>query len=328
MVHKVWCGAIGFGMAVTAALPAFADNVPYRTPIRRAVLEDARMLDESFQRASFDLAVTRKSGVVPRFFVDRLPRDLGNLQGKARHEAFIRILLPLVAKANEVIAQQRARYLAIVRTEAAGGFLTRNERAWLREFAQLYGINALQTEKGARRIDVVPPSLVVAHAIQASDWGADAPAIADNALFGDFTGPSGAEFPSLLNAVMAHMYRVNTHYRFAEFRRQRARARAAGRQLSGLALAEAYRAGAPELGAALATLIRRYDLAALDGAALPRDAGATLVALTRNEPVREADEKDKDDALLPSLYFDPDRQDPSDRFAAPLPGGKYGDSLR
>ena len=226
MVHKAWCGAAAFGVALTMGMPAFGDNVPYRMPVKSALIEDADMLDDAFRRANFDLAVTRKTGVAPRFFLDRLPRDLSALQGKARQEAFIRIVLPLVVKANEIIARQRARYLAIARTEAAGGFLTRNERAWQREFAKLYNVRAARPGDGAARIDVIPPSLIIAHAIQASDWGADVPAIEDNVLFGQYARSGAAGFPSLLNAVMAHMYRVNTHRHFAEFRKMRAKARA------------------------------------------------------------------------------------------------------
>jgi len=327
MVRKVWSGMVAFGMAITAGLPAFGDNVPYRMPVKRATVDSALMLDDAFRRADFDLAATRKTGVVPRIFLDRLPQDMTRLQGKARQEAFIRILLPLIVKANEIIEQQRARYLAIANSEATGGFLTRNERAWILEFAQLYGARATQTEKAARRIDIVPPSLVIAHAIQASDWGSDVAAAEGNILFGEHAR-SEPGYPSLVNGVMAYLHRVNTHYRFAEFREARARARAAGRPLSGLALADAFKVGAPDLGDALTTLIRRHDLAALDAASLPRDTGATLVALLRTERVRESGKEEKDEDRYPNLYFDPDRQDPSDRFANPLPDKSYGENLR
>lgn len=320
MVHKIWNGAIALGLALGAGLPARADNVPYNIPVKRAVIDAAAMLDDEFRRARFDLAATRQSGVAPRFFLDRLPRDLSALRDKARQDAFIRILLPLAAKANEIIARQRDRYLAIAHAEATGGFLTRNERDWLAACAGLYGARPTETDKVARRIDVVPPSLVIAHAIQASDWGADAPAVERNALFGD---AGDAAYPSLLNAVMAHIHQVNTQLRFAEFRRQRALARMSGRALSGPALADAFKAGAAAPGDALAMLMRRHDLAALDSATLPRNTGATLVALVRTEPVPQAAKEDVDESLYPNLFFDPDRQDPSDRFAEPLPDGKY-----
>lgn len=323
MVHKAWSGFAAFVIALIAGSPAFADNVPYRTPVKRAVVDSARMLDDAFRRADFDLAATRKTGIVPRFFVDRLPVDMRRLQGRARQEAFIRILLPLVAKANEIIAQQRDRYLEIVETEARGGFLSRNERDWLFRYARLYGSGALKVDQTARRADVIPPSLVIAHAIQASDWGANIPAVEDNALFGDYAPPGVTGFPSLLNGIMAYMHMVNTHHRFAAFRRQRANARAAGRPLTGPDLADAYKAAAPDLGGSLTTLIKTYDLAALDAAGLPRDTGATLVALVRYLPELETNEKNKDNSLQPSVYFDRDLQDPSDRFANPVPGNKY-----
>lgn len=328
MVHKVWSGAAAFAVALTLGLPAFGDNVPYRMPVERAVIDDAVMLDDEFRRAKFDLAMARKTGVVPRFFVNRLPRDLSGLRGKARQDAFIRILLPLVVKANEIIAQQRARYLAIAEAEATGGFLTRNERAWLLEIAQLYGAKGVRTEIAAHRIDVIPASLVIARAIRASDWGADVPTIEDNVLFGEFAGSGDAGFPSLLNSVMAYMHKVNTHRRFAAFRKQRAKARASGRALSGPGLVDAFRAGTTEIGDALRTLIGRHDLAALDNASLPRDTGATLVALDRNVTVREKAMEEKDDGRYPNLFFDPDRQDPADRFANPLPRKKYEDIPR
>lgn len=323
MVYKICSGVIAVAVVLGAGLPALADNVPYRIPVKRAVVENTATLDDEFRRARFDLAATRKTGVAPRFFLDRLPRDLSALQGKARQDAFIRILLPLVVKANEIIARQRDRYLAIAHAEATGGFLTRNERDWFAACADLYGAKATETEKVARRNDVVPPSLVIAHAIHASDWGADTRAVENNVLFGDAAGVGNGPVPSLLNAVMAYIHGVNTQMRFAEFRRQRALTRAAGRPLSGPALADAFKAGAAVSGETLAMLIRRHDLAALDFATLPPDAGATLVALVRPEPIPEAPKEDVDEGLYPNLFFDPDRQDPADRFAEPLPNDKY-----
>jgi Bax protein len=205
--------------------------------------------------ADLDLAKVRAGAVlVPRVRVTGLPERLTDLDDVARRKAlFVRTLLPPVLKANRKIARQRDLIQALRRLDPDWAALTPALRGKLRRLAERYGTEPGDFETLLRRVDRIPPGLVLAQAAIETGWGTSRFAQQGNALFGEHTRDPDAAgltprgrpdagfkvraFGSLGAAVAAYMHNLNTHPAYRELRAIRARARAAGRRPSGLAMA-------------------------------------------------------------------------------------------
>lgn len=183
---------------------------------------------------------------VPRLALAALPRDFASLRDVSQRKTlFLQSVLPLVLLVNEEIRALRAE-LARAVTEAAGADgASPQRRAFLAAVAARYGVDDGAWTALLRRVDTVPVSLALAQAVQESGWGRSRFARGGNALFGQRTWrddvpglvpaerADGAEhrvrsFPDLLSAVRTYMHNLNTHPAYAEFRRDRALARARG----------------------------------------------------------------------------------------------------
>lgn len=201
------------------------------------------------------VAATASGGgdqVVPRRLADVLPNDLDALDSvAARKRAFVRIVLPLALKANEDIAADR-RFAR--RAIACGHVGKRLDAAAHQRLNRLFeSYDAANAEVLLRRLDTVPPSLVLAQGAIESGWGTSRFARQGNALFGQRTSNAGqglkphgldadtpvrvAAFPHLLASVRAYIHNLNTHAVYRSFRERRAALRKAGRPVDGSALA-------------------------------------------------------------------------------------------
>ena len=167
---------------------------------------------------------------------------------------FFRAIGPLALRSNELISADRKRLQALQESPSA------EDSNWLQGLATVYGLdtnefnsNAALKEQLLLRVDIVPPSLILAQAAEESGWGTSRFAFTGNALFGQWTwGGDGmlpaqqrdgkgdykiASFESPLDSVRAHALNLNSHSAYSEFRQQRAALRAANERISGLALA-------------------------------------------------------------------------------------------
>lgn len=233
-------------------------------------------------------AVRRGEREVPRRFFTSLPRDLAGLRtGAERKSAFLKVALPLVLKTNETLLERRARILRLRRLQAHGIALPRNDRRWLDLMAKRYHLKRLDFEALSRRVDIVPPSLALAQAIEESGWGTSRFAREGNALFGQWTfgGEKGMRplgrrsgalhsvrsFDDLTAAVHAYAHNLNTHPAYRRFRQRRAERRHQGASLDGFDLAGTlvgYSERREAYVEALRRLIRRNGLGQFDAARL------------------------------------------------------------
>ncbi len=248
----------------------------------------------AFDRQGYDhSAPTGKRAAVPRVFLTALPRDLPDLDDTAaRKRAFTLIVLPLVLRANEILANERRQVLELAARIEAGRAPRAAERAWIEAMATRYGLKTtgapsaiLSTLK--RRVDIVPPSLAIAQAAIESGWGSSRFALEGNALFGqwDEEGVDGMvpadrdpgrtyaikRFDSLLDSILDYMRNLNSHRAYRKFRAHRAELREAGQPLAGPELAQflgAYSQQGQKYLRALNSIITGNDLAPLDGANL------------------------------------------------------------
>ncbi|HKL64326.1 MAG TPA: glucosaminidase domain-containing protein [Woeseiaceae bacterium] len=180
--------------------------------------------------------------------------------GAERKERFFAFMRPLIREENARILEQRERLQSLVAEEDAEEEIGWFDRRWLRGLAEKYGLDPEEAETDAlierllMRVDIVPVSLALAQAAKESGWGTSRFAREGNNLFGQWCyepgcglvpharGPGRSHevrvFDSPRASVASYLRNINTHRGYRELRQARARLRAAGRPLSGLALAE------------------------------------------------------------------------------------------
>ncbi len=205
-----------------------------------------------------------------------------------RKHAFFKYLLPLIHQANGRLLQAR-HHLQRLRGQVQERNLHIGEALWLSLLAEQYrvpvqhGYNDEFFARLLRRIDVIPPSLVMAQAANESGWGTSRFAREGNNLFGEYCftpgcgmlpleRPSGrqfevARFASPYHSVQSYLLNLNRHDSYLGLRKFREQSRRENRPLSGIKLAEGL-GRYSERGAAyiqdIQALIEHNDLAHYD----------------------------------------------------------------
>jgi Bax protein len=209
---------------------------------------------------------------------------------------FFRTLLPLVVVENERLRAER-RWLAEVMRN--GYLATFAQRARLQRLLDAYGmerdamIDADLLERLYRRIDVIPPGLVLAQAANESGWGTSRFSREVNNLFGEWTYRAehgvvplrrrdGAShyvrrFDSLRHSVRSYLNNLNRNRAYRSLRALRASLRRQGREPDALILAGGlarYSARGGAYVAEIRTMIRSNGLNELGPLNLARSARA------------------------------------------------------
>jgi Bax protein len=221
---------------------------------------------------------------VPALNIEHFPADMATLPNDRKKRLFFQTLLPIVLAENARISQQRAFVEARFSDESPDS----EAQAVLQEIANQYGItkpldDAAVRKRLLRRVDTVPPALVLAQAAKESGWGTSRFARQANNLFGVWTwqadqglapllADAGAThyvraFPDLRASVRDYLYNINVGHAYLALRKLRARTRAAGKKPTALQLARAlgkYSAHGARYVGAIDGLIRHNDLTTLD----------------------------------------------------------------
>ena len=221
-----------------------------RKPVAVQYVAPPLKLQPLFEKMGYRLEYVRRYGDVPRLFLASLPADLQQIQQpKERKILFIKMALPLILHANEMILWDRKTLLKLLDKSRIGKTVSTGEQAWLNKKAQEYGLAEPNLTELVRRIDVIPPSLALAQAAEESGWGTSRFAREGNAIFGQRTwrGRNGIEparreegktfkvraFNRLIDGVMSYTRNLNGHIAYDEFRRAREAQRRLGRGLDG-----------------------------------------------------------------------------------------------
>lgn len=163
-------------------------------------------------------------------------------EGEDRKRILVEVLLPMVLKANERVFAQRMVVERIARSLPS---LERHEEETLWALARIYRVEATTREEAVRellmRVDVLPPSLVLAQAAIESGWGTSRFSHEGNNVFGlrTHTGngmvPLGrppeesyavSRFENLQSCIDYYLWNINTNPLYEPLRRIR---RACGR---------------------------------------------------------------------------------------------------
>jgi len=262
-------GFLGFQSVCDSAEKATASalGVDADRPVERFKFDSGAQLEKLIN----DLKYTPEAwqaGIreVPRLYITNIPprwRDKTSkeLDVVTKKRVFFRLLGPLILRSNELIQADRDRVTLIIKALRAGTAVSPEDQTFLRETAVAYkviegeaGLNdrSLQ-DKLLRRVDTLPPSLVLAQTAEESGWGTSRFAVEGNALFGMWTwGDKGvkplqqrsglgnykiAAYETPLQSVIAYMHNLNTHQAYRELRARRAELRKAGTKVTGWELA-------------------------------------------------------------------------------------------
>ena len=276
---------------VMPAPPPVAPELPESANLRAGRLSPSAPLAAPARvvpafRAGYDLEAVRSGARnVPRLFAASLPGGLESMSVGQRKRAFITVVLPVILRQNERVLADRKRLLAFV-SAPPDGPRRQADRAWLAGLAERYRTGA-SVNRLLRRVDLVPPSLMLAQAAEESGWGTSRFAVLGNALFGQWTHTSGAglvpldrppgatheikAFKTLGDSVSGYTRNLNSHRAYAGMRRLRAQMRESGDPIGGYALAgtlESYSRRGPAYVDSLQRIILANGLTELDGVRL------------------------------------------------------------
>ena len=252
---------------------------------------DLEALQNLFKK--HDYTWDRLESGVPPIIVTRFPEDLNpRVKAEEKKQTFLLSLLPMVLLANQAIAAERLEVETLF-DRLDQGQLTVFEQQRLREIADDYKIAGDPlTDRRIRalllhRIDILPPSLVLAQAATESGWGTSRFAREGNNLFGQRTYRTGngivpaqraegathevKRFGTLFASVRSYMRNLNTHNAYRELREVRARLRRSGSKLDCTALAAGLDAYSERNGHYIAyvrSIIRDNDLAKANASTL------------------------------------------------------------
>lgn len=217
------------------------------------------------RQLNFDLGEIHKGkSIIPRNFLSYLPKSLPmETQVRRKKDLFVKTMLPLILRANELILEDREKLIAIDQNMEQGKPLSPRARRWVTPLLKRYRIplkagqiTHLHIEKLLDRMDIIPPSLALAQAAIESGWGSSYFAQNYQAIFGQWTWnpedkgvipkrrPEGMThriraFDYLLDSILAYMINLNRHPAYQKLRDRRTELKKHKLPITGHALAPA-----------------------------------------------------------------------------------------
>ena len=186
-----------------------------------------------------------------------------------KKEIFYRAMLPLILHANSMVLDRRSRLLEVEQAFRSGDGIAAGDLELLRSAAVLLRVTDAESaaEVGPEhadfakildellyKLDIIPAGLALGQAAYESGYGTSRFAVEGNAFFGQWTyGGKGlvpeqqrkslgdhriAAFDWPFDSVRGYFINLMSHPAYEEFRRLRAEARAAGRPLRSMELAD------------------------------------------------------------------------------------------
>ena len=203
-----------------------------------------------FNAYEYSFKKVRDSRLAPRIFVKSIPDDSHKIKDvKTKKQLFIKMMLTIALKVDEEIELERKDFLSIYEKIEKEEPLSKEDKIKIDGFAKKYRTKSKFSDDRKypvlvkslfNKIDILPPSMVIAQAIEESGWGTSRFARLGNALFGEWswdgTGmiPRGREkgeiyrvktFKTTLDSVRSYMRNINSHKNYYQLRIKRKEAR-------------------------------------------------------------------------------------------------------
>lgn len=173
---------------------------------------------------------------------------------------FIRSLVPMIQRANQEILLQRRHLLKLQHLYQQHHSLPETDVYWLQNLADEYDVDAFGvTDANAwqslvTRVDIIPPALAIAQAVEESQWGTSRFAQEANNYYGErcfsegcgiipANRPAGSHFEvqtfeSEYDSVKSYLHTLNTHTEYLYLRQLRFWQRQNNEPISGLSLVQ------------------------------------------------------------------------------------------
>jgi len=196
----------------------------------------------------------------PPLRLQRFPNDIHLIRTTSeKKNFFFQSLLPLALLGNQEIHRDRDQLLQIFDQVDNGNGLSLHQHEALIDIQRYYKHDGdiindpASREKLLRRVDTIPPSLILAQAANESAWGMSRFAQHANNIFGEWTFTPGTglvpkgrpegetyevkRFNSLYDSVRSYLRNLNTHNAYRSLRLTRERIKKNGLEPTGYTLA-------------------------------------------------------------------------------------------
>lgn len=253
-------------------------------------------LEKQYEQYDYKDYIYMPDWVYPPIFLTNLPTDFAKITDvNRRNKLFLQIIGPLALKLSDELRQERLTVRELRAAFLTGADLTPEQEKFIEEKAAQYDIFTRMT--GRRRYDIllkrlelkvniVPPSLLMAAAAIESDWGANRIVREGNSLYkeldwytnqglkpqDDQQDPSYRykTFPSLYDSMKSYALRLNSNVNYEQMRLYRAEIEYREKPVTGRALAHTllFASNLKNFAGLLDYTITFYELANFDEAEL------------------------------------------------------------
>ncbi len=224
--------------------------------LKNVSVDSAQALEALFSELNYSWPVSEHDAI-PAIAVVKMPEDMGSiLNVRLKKSLFFRTMLPLIVAENEGLMAARMKVQELFAKPVDE--VTDAEWQWLGTIGELYRVYGLLDDparqaKLLRRLDIIPPELVLAQAANESAWGSSRFTKLANNLFGQWTyteslgivpldRPEGAtyavrKFASVDASVRGYLYNLNTNPAYKKLRLLREQMRQQGQVLDASVMA-------------------------------------------------------------------------------------------
>lgn len=230
-------------------------------------------LKELFESSNYKLKPNDDGCVVvPRIYLSSLPKDFNRKAPISSHkDTFLRSLLPLILDANHEVMRERKVLVQLKEQDDRGEKLSLDDRLWLKELAAKYKVKRVDFDSLLKRVDIVPPSMALAQAIEETGWGRSHAARLKNSTFGVTLSQGVKKYDNLYESVRGYVLNLNSNAAYKSMRQIRHDLRNQSTDLCSIKLMQGL-VSYSELRKAyinkITGIIRRYDLKRFDTAQL------------------------------------------------------------
>lgn len=250
IVGSHWGNGVGFQLASEPQSLQPVELKPVTVSINS--IDELMLFFESLNYTAENFHGGNKS--VPRLTFDAVGKGWRSvseqLPVKQKKMVFFRLMTPLVLLANEKVLQERQQVISAPLNDTGLVALAIKYKVISNPILSL---SPSHRQALLERVDILPPSLVLAQAAKESGWGTSRFTLEGNALFGqwDFNGNGMepkqkrqgmgqyglARFETPLASVEGYLLNLNTHSAYHKMRQLRAESRQANQTITGVALA-------------------------------------------------------------------------------------------
>lgn len=191
--------------------------------------------------------------------------SIKNLSHEKRE--FVKKVLVCLYKENEKILYARKKLIQIYEKIKNGEKPTEEEQQTLTILFSRYKVlnDYARIPELLYKVDIIPPSLVLAQGIEESGWGCSSAAIKKNSCFGHMKNARCvASYPDLESCVVSYMHNLNVNKVYKKMREVRFICRSHNTKIEGTAIAVGLSAYSIKRGAYVKKIIRMIQRHCLD----------------------------------------------------------------